>query len=349
MHNRFIDLYSDTKTKPTPAMRQAMANAEVGDEQKDEDPTVLRLAEKVCALLGKEAAVFLPSGTMCNEIALAVHCQPGDEVICERTAHIVTSEAGGPAALARVMIQPIDGERGMYTGAQLKDAIRMQSRYTPRSRLAVVEHSSNLGGGTVWPLQRIREVAEIARQAKLALHMDGARLFNATVASGVAPASYAAPFDTAWIDFTKGLGAPVGAMLAGSKEQIQEAWRWKQRLGGAMRQAGIIAAAGLYALDHHVERLAEDHENAKALARGLAEIDGIAVDAGWVETNIVFFEVTKPGWTAAELVQQLKPEGVGLGAFGPRRIRAVTHLDIGRADIDRALAAIRTVLQQRRH
>ncbi len=349
MLNRFIDLYSDTKTKPTPAMRQFMANAEVGDEQKDEDPTVLRLVEKVCGLLGKEAAVFLPSGTMCNEIAIAVHCRPGDEVFCDRTAHIVTSEAGGPAALAGVMMHPIDGARGMYTAAQLAGAIRVESRYNPRSRLAVVEQTSNFGGGSVWPIAQIADVAAVARARKLALHMDGARLLNATIASGVSARRYAEPFDTAWIDFTKGLGAPVGAMLAGPKDHIQEAWRLKQRLGGAMRQAGIIAAAGLYALDHHVERLAEDHDNARHLARGLAEIDGIDVDPDLVETNIVFFDVVAPGWSAGELVAKLKLEGVGLGAFGPSRIRAVTHLDVARADVDRALSVIRAVLAGRLH
>lgn len=349
MLNRFIDLYSDTKTKPTREMRAFMANAEVGDEQKDEDPTVLRLAERVCDLLGKEAAVFLPSGTMCNEIALAVHCRPGDEVICDRTAHIVTSEAGGPAALAGVMIHSIDGDRGMYSAAQLAEAIRTETRYTPRSRLAVVEQTSNFGGGSIWPLAQIEDVAAVARARNMSLHMDGARLLNATIASGVTARRYAEPFDTAWIDFTKGLGAPVGAMLAGSKDHINEAWRLKQRLGGAMRQAGIIAAAGLYALDHHVDRLSEDHDNARHFACGLAEIDGIEIDSDRVETNIVFFDVAALGWQASDLVAVLKGEGVGLGAFGPSRIRAVTHLDVARADIDRALGIIRAVLARRRN
>jgi threonine aldolase len=282
---------------------------------------------------------------MCNEIALHVHCRPGDEVICDRTAHIVTSEAGGPAALSGVMTNPIDGARGIFTTAQLREAARAESRYAPRSRLVSIEQTSNFGGGSVWPLAAIREVAAAARALGLALHMDGARLFNAVVASGVAAADYAAPFDSLWIDFPKGLGAPVGAALAGSRDFVREAWRCKQRWGGAMRQAGIIAAAGLYALEHHVERLAEDHANARRLAEGLAALPGLAIDPAAIETNIVFFEVMpESGFDAPRLVAALRERGVELGAFGPRRIRAVTHLDVTRGDVEAALAAFAAVL-----
>jgi len=344
MSNFFIDLYSDTKSLPTEGMRRFMMAAEVGDEQKDEDPSVLRLCERVAEMLGKEAAVFLPSGTMCNEIAIAVHCRPGDEMIADATAHVINSETGGPAALAGVMIRAVHGKRGIYTAADLRAAIRPLGRYEPRSRLVVVEQTSNFGGGSIWPLATIEAVAAEARKAGLLLHMDGARLLNAVVAAGVPAKAFAAPFDSAWLDLTKGLGGPVGAVLAGSRAFIQDAWRLKQRWGGAMRQAGFLAAAGLYALDHHVERLAEDHGNARALASGLAELPGIAIAPDEVETNIVFFDVGATGRSAAELVSALKRKGLGLGAFGATTIRAVTHIGISRADIDRAVAAIRETL-----
>ncbi len=346
MPAKLIDLFSDTKTKPTQEMRRFMMAAEVGDEQKDQDPTVRKLCEKVAELLGKESAVFLPSGTMCNEIAIHVHCRPGEEVICDETSHIIIAEAGGPAALSGVMVNPIRGTRGIYTPDQLRAAVRPESRYTPRSRLVEVEQTSNLGGGTVWPLKTIQDVARTARELGLKLHMDGARLFNAVVKSGVAAKAYAEPFDTAWIDFTKGLGAPVGAALAGSRDFIGEAWRLKQRWGGAMRQAGIIAAAGLYALEHHVERLSVDHDNAQRLAQGLANLRGTDIDPKRVETNLVFFHL-KPesGWSAPGFAQAVREHGVEIGAFGPTLIRAVTHLDVSREDIDAALAIFERVLR----
>jgi threonine aldolase len=341
-----IDLFSDTKTKPTAEMRRFMMAAEVGDEQKDEDPTVLRLCAMVAELLGKESAMFLPSGTMCNEIAIHVHCRPGEEVICDETAHIVISEAGGPAALSGVMVNPIRGTRGIYTADQLRAAVRRESRYAPRSRLVEVEQTSNLGGGSVWPLATIEDVAKTARSLGLKLHMDGARLFNAVVKSGVSAKAYAEPFDTVWVDFTKGLGAPVGAALAGPRDFIRQAWRYKQQWGGAMRQAGIIAAAGIYALEHHVERLGLDHENAQRLARGLASLPGIDIDPKRVETNLVFFNL-KPdsGWSAPDLARAVKEQGIEIGAFGPTLIRAVTHLDVSREDIDTALAVLERVLK----
>ena len=341
MQNRFIDLYSDTKTKPSAGMRKAMADAEVGDEQKQEDPTVNRLRERICELLGTEDAVFLPSGTMANQIAIRVHCRPGDEVIADKTAHIITSEGGGPAANASVMIRPLDGPKGVFTGDLVKAALRdPNNRYAARQRLVSIENTSNGGFGTVWPLATMQGVTRVARDAGLSLHMDGARLANACVKSGTKASDYAACVDSLWLDYTKGLGAPVGATLAGSKDFIKESWRHKQMMGGSMRQSGVIAAAALYALDHNWDRLAEDHDNARYLSEGIANIKGLEIEVPRMETNLVFFEVTKPGWTAAKLVDACKERGVGIGANTATRIRAVTHLDVNRADIDAALKVI---------
>ncbi len=345
MQNRFIDLYSDTKTKPSPGMRKAMAEAEVGDEQKFEDPTVERLRQRVCELLGKEDAVFLPSGTMANQIAIRVHCRLGDEVIADRTAHIINAESGGTAANAGVMIRTVDGPNGVFTAEQVQAALRdPNNRNAPRSRLVSVENTSNGGGGTVWPVATLQGVSEVARGANLAMHMDGARLCNAVVKSGTKARDYAGCVDSLWLDYTKGLGAPVGASLAGSREFIKEAWRQKQMLGGSMRQSGIIAAAALYALDHNWDRLAEDHDNAHHLAQGVANIAGLECDVPRMQTNLVFFEVKKPGWTASKLVEACKERGVGMGASTATRIRAVTHLDVSRADIDGALKVINDVM-----
>jgi threonine aldolase len=345
MQNRFIDLYSDTKSKPSPGMRKAMADAEVGDEQKMEDPTVNRLRDRICELLGKEDSVFLPSGTMANQIAIRVHCRLGDEVIADRTAHIINAETGGPAANSGVMIRPIDGPNGVFTGEQVKAALRdPNSRNAPRSRMVSIENTSNGGYGTVWPLATMQGVADVARAAGVALHMDGARLCNASVKSGTRPADYAACVDTLWLDYTKGLGAPVGASLAGPKDLIKEAWRQKQMLGGSMRQSGVIAAAALYALDNNWDRLAEDHDNARHLSEGLANIEGIEIDVPRMQTNLVFFDVTKPGWSSARLVEACRERGVGIGANTATRIRAVTHLDVSRKDINTALEVISDVL-----
>lgn len=338
-----INLYSDTQTRPTSAMREAMAHAEVGDEQRGADPTVNLLQERVAELLGHETALFLPSGTMCNEIAIRLHIRPGgDELLLDRTAHPIQAEAGGPAALSGAFVSALDGEGGRFTPDQLRAAIRPPDRYQPRSRLVCVEQTTNLAGGHVWPLEQIEGVLGVAREHGLRAHLDGARLLNAVVASGVSAASYAGGFDSAWLDFTKGLGAPVGAALAGSRELIDEAWRYKQMLGGAMRQAGIVAAGGLYALDHHVERLAEDHANARLLAEGLAEL-GLEIDPGQVETNLVFFRVDD----APGLVAELAARGVLMGAMNPGQVRAVTHLDVDRGGIEHALAATAEALGTR--
>ena len=337
-----VNLFSDTQTRPTPGMREAIASAEVGDEQRFDDPTVNALQERVAELLGKEAALFLPSGTMCNVIAFRLHVRPGgDEVILDRTAHPMRYESGGPAALSGAMMNPVDGPHGIFTADQVRRVLRPAGdRYAPRSRLVSVEQTTNAGGGRVWQLEAIDPVLDVASEHGLRAHMDGARLMNAVVASGVAAAEFARRFDSVWIDFSKGLGAPVGAALAGSGELIEEAWRYKQMLGGAMRQAGMIAAAALYALDHHVDRLAEDHANARRLAEGLAELPQVSIDPAAVETNIVIFEVPDALATCGALWEQ----GVQLVPLDARRIRAVTHLDVDRAGIERALERFREML-----
>ncbi|MFZ0971103.1 MAG: threonine aldolase family protein [Solirubrobacteraceae bacterium] len=331
-----INLYSDTQTRPTSGMREAIAGAVVGDEQRGLDPTTSDLQDRVAELLGFPAAVFLPSGTMCNEIALRLHARPGgDELLLDRTAHPVNSEAGGPAVLSGLMIRVLDGDGGVFTAAQLEAALRPPgNRYMPRSRVVSVEQTSNLGGGRVWPLSTVESVLEVARTHGLRAHMDGARLMNAVVASGVSASDFAGGFDTAWIDFTKGLGAPMGAVLAGSRELIDEAWRWKQMLGGAFRQSGIIAAACLYALDHHVDRLAEDHVHARLLAEGLASLPGVQLDPASVETNIVIFHVEDARALVARIADRVEVQ-----AFDAHRVRAVTHLDVSREDVERALEA----------
>ena len=339
-----VDLYSDTQSRPTQAMREFMTHAEVGDEQRGEDPSTNQLAEMVAVLLGKEAGVFLPSGTMCNEIAYRVHCEPGDEIILDKTGHALHFEVGGPGALSGVMTRSLDGCRGIFTAAQVGEAIRPINRHQPRSRLLSVENTANLGGGAVWPLEQINEVTEVAHAAGLKTHMDGARLLNAVVASGNTAKAYAVPFDSAWIDLSKGLGAPVGGVLAGSEEFIERAWRFKHQFGGAMRQSGIIAAAGIYALKHHVDRLAEDHKNAKSLAEDLAQIPGIAINPDEVETNIVFFNVEQTGLDATEIASRLATQDVRIGAFNSTTMRAVTHLDVDADGITLAGAAMRAAL-----
>jgi threonine aldolase len=340
-----VNLFSDTQTRPTAEMRAAIAAAEVGDEQLKADPTTLALEERVAELLGHEAALFLPSGTMCNEIAIRLHIRPGGEqMLIGRETHPLIAEAGGPAQLAGAVITELDGDAGRFTPEALDTTVRGAGpggRYAPRPRLVCVEQTTNMGGGRVWALEQVRGVLDVARGHGLSTHLDGARLMNAVVASGVDAATWGGGFDSAWLDFTKGLGAPVGACLAGSEAFIEEAWRWKQMLGGAMRQSGIVAAAGLYALDHHVERLDDDHARARRLAEGLAALPGVQLDPATVETNIVIFGVPDAPAFAAALAER----EVSMSHFGPTRMRAVTHLDVDDAGIDRALAAAAQALQ----
>ncbi|MBA2276749.1 MAG: aminotransferase class I/II-fold pyridoxal phosphate-dependent enzyme [Chloroflexia bacterium] len=340
-----IDLSSDTATRPTAAMRRFMAEAPVGDEQIREDPTVNALQEQVAALTGKQAALFLPSGTMCNAIAFAVHCRRGDAVILDQFAHPVIAEAGGPAVLANVLLRPVAAVRGRFTAAQIRPLLDPGGTHSSRTSLISVENTTNMGGGAVWDLERLAELRDLADEHEVALHMDGARLMNAVVASGQPATAFASHVDTVWIDLSKGLGAPVGAVLAGAAAFIDEARRFKHLFGGAMRQAGIIAAAGTYALEHHVDRLSEDHANAKLLEAGLAAIPGIELVNGPVETNILFFDVGSLGITAAELNERLMAHGVRMSGRGQGSVvRAVTHLDVSRNDCERAVSAVQAVI-----
>jgi len=336
-----IDLYSDTHTQPSPAMREAMAHAEVGDEQQFADPTVNRLCDMAAELLGKEAAVFLPSGTMCNQIAFRVHCRPGDEIILDYTAHPINSEAGGPPALAMAQTRAIHTERGIFTADQVRGALRSGTRHQPISRVLSVENTTNFGGGDVWSLEQIANVCGVARDAGMATHMDGARLLNAVVESGTSAREYASHFDSVWTDLSKGLGCPIGGILAGDRAFIDRAWVFKQQMGGAMRQAGIVAAAGVYALEHNVDRLKDDHENARVFARAIAQIPGIRLVYDTCPTNIVFFDVDETGMTAAAIGETLRARGVHIGAMGEHRMRAVTHLDVDRAGVEEAADALR--------
>jgi threonine aldolase len=337
-----INLLSDTQTRPTPGMREAMAKAEVGDEQIGDDPSVNALCERVAELLGKEAAVFMPSGTMCNVAATLVHCRPGDEILAHETAHIIAREGGAHAALGGFQITPLKGEDGQFSPDTFKAALHPRSRYQPPQVLVSVEQTANIGGGTIWKKTALDEVVKIAKANGMATHMDGARLLNATVATGISARDMAAGWDSAWIDFSKGLGAPIGGVIAGSRAFIDEVWRWKQRLGGSMRQAGICAAACIYALDHNVDRLADDHANARALARGLSQINGIEVQQP--ETNLVFFKPDGSGVSGEKMVAALRPRGVLL-AMMDGRIRACTHLDVTAAQIEEMVGQVREIVR----
>lgn len=333
-----VNLYSDTQTRPSPGMKEAMMRAEVGDEQHGDDPAIHELCDRMTALTGKEAAMFLPSGTMCNQIAILTHCRAGDEILAHESAHIVANEGGGPGALAGAVVLGLKGARGQFDAATVRAALRTPRRNAPPQTLLEVEQTANAGGGSVWPLALLNEVMDAAHEAGLRTHMDGARLMNAVVASGAATADMVAKCDSVWLDFTKGLGAPLGAVLCGSAAFIDEAWRWKQRLGGSLRQGGICAAACTYALDHNVDRLAEDHANARILAEGLAALPGLAVEAP--ETNLVFFDTRGAGLTADELAERIRWEGVQVSTVGKYRVRACTHLDVDRAGVDLAIRVI---------
>lgn len=339
-----INLYSDTQTRPSVAMRQAIANAEVGDEQNGLDPSINRLCAQVAEWLGHEAAVFMPSGTMCNEIAILVHCRPGDEILAHESSHIIGFEGGGPCALAGVHLNALAGEWGQYTAETLANSIRKPNRYTPTPALVEVEQTANLGGGTVWPLEKIQAVVDVARSRNLPLHLDGARLPNAVAAAGVDAASYAGSFDSAWIDLSKGLGCPMGAVLAGSRDFIENCWQWKQRMGGALRQGGIAAAAGLYAMEHNLERLADDHANAGKFADIVAST-GIKL-LPYPQTNIVFMDISATGVTAPAISQALEDEGINIGAFNDQLMRAVTHLDVSEQQVIEAANAFVRVIDK---
>ena len=336
-----IDLRSDTVTRPTAPMRQVMANAEVGDDVLGDDPSVLRLQEKFAALLGKEAACFVPTGTMANQTAIRAQTEPGDEVIAHADSHIIHYETGSPAALSGVMIRPLSGKNGLFDADDVHDAVRANSVHAPHSQLLIVENTHNRGGGAVWPIEQIERVTRAAREHDLKLHLDGARLWNACVATGLKPSDYATHFDTISACFSKGLGCPAGSAVAGDRKTIARVARFRKMFGGTMRQSGVLAAAAIYALDHHRERLADDHANAKRLALGLADVPGLELDPNDVETNMVFFDVAPSlPFDAAGLCARLRTLGVLALPTAPRRVRMVCHLDVSREMIDRAVRLV---------
>jgi len=343
---RIYDLRSDTVTKPSRAMRDAMANAEVGDDMSGEDPTVNRLEALCASIFGKEAAVFACSGTQSNQMAVRVHCRPGDEFLIHETSHIVNFEAGAPAALSGVCWRTLPGEAGMIDIPQLRGKVRSSEQHMACTRLVCLENTTNLGGGRVYPLGQVERVGAWARELGLKVHVDGARFFNASVAGGYSPKEFAKHVDTISVCFSKGLGCPMGSILVGSEKDILSARRARKLFGGALRQAGIVAAAAVYALEHNVERLAEDHRHAKQLAEMIADIRGLSVHADTIETNIVFFDVDPALGFASQLSGALESRGVRIHDTDSQRLRACTHLDLSRKDIPEVGRILRDCVQK---
>ncbi|MFV1987708.1 MAG: low specificity L-threonine aldolase [Gemmatimonadota bacterium] len=342
-----IDLRSDTVTRPTEAMRAAIAFAPVGDDVYGDDPTVVKLEQTVSGLLGMEAAVYMPTGTMTNQIAVRSHTEPGDAVFVGPLAHIWLGEAGAPSPISGVVIRPLDGRRGVFTGEALRAANPEMDDYTPKSlfapaRLVCLENTHNGAGGSIWPIETQRDVLAAARELGLATHLDGARLWHACAATGISEADYAAGFDSVSVCFSKGLGAPIGSVLAGSEELIERARRFKQLYGGGFRQAGMMAAGALHAIEHHRERLVDDHRRARTLAEAMAELPGLELDLEGVETNIIRFR--SMAIPATELVRRCREREVAVLANTDRDLRAVTHLDVSDDDVARAIAVLGEVL-----
>ncbi|MFC1532025.1 low-specificity L-threonine aldolase [Thermodesulfobacteriota bacterium] len=344
MSQKIIDLRSDTITKPTTAMRQAMAEAEVGDDVFGDDPTVKELERRTAEILGKDEAVFVPSGTMANQVAIRCHTQPGDEMLLDAESHMYWYEAGGSAALSGVICSVLPGVRGIFSAGDVSAALRPKDIHFPPTKLLAVENTHNRGGGSIWPIDRIREVCGTARDTGVRTHLDGARLWNASVATGTSESEYACHFDSVSVCFSKGLGAPVGSAIAGNPEFVDRARRFRKQFGGGMRQAGIIAAGALYSIIHHRERLAEDHANAQQLARGLSEIPGIQVNCDDVDTNMVYFEVERR--SAAQVAKRLKELDVLVLPTGERTIRAVASLAVDADDIAKAIDTAREIMSE---
>jgi threonine aldolase len=343
----YIDLRSDTVTRPTPGMRKAMAEAEVGDDVFGEDPTVNALQEKLAKILGKEAALFVPSGTMANQLSIKSHTQPGDEVIIEVSSHPYNFEGGAGAALSGIQFNCLKGVRGVLDASQIDEAIRPADHHFPVTRLVCLENTHNRGGGSIYPVEKMAEIYRLTKSKGLLLHLDGARLWNASAATGMKPHEYAQWADSVSVCLSKGLGAPIGSLVSGSESFIHRVHRFRKMFGGGMRQVGIIAAAGIYALDHHFERLKEDHQNAKRLAVGLKEFKGVSIEPKYVETNIVIFDVANTGMTGSQVAEAMKKEGVLIHAFGRTQIRLVTHLDVSSEDIERVLKTFEKALAKR--
>ena len=338
-----IDLRSDTVTRPTPAMRQAMFDAPVGDDVYGEDPTVNRLEGRVAEVLGKEAAIYVPSGCMANQIAVRLHCAPGEEILAERTSHVLLWEGGAPAALSGVTVRPLDGTHGILSLDTLRASLPPADIHSPQTRLIWLENTHNRGGGTIHPFKEVEAIAAWAAGVGVPMHLDGARLWNAVAATGVTAADWAAPFATVSVCFSKGLGAPVGSALAGTKAQITLARRYRKLFGGAMRQVGFLAAACLYAVENHVARLADDHANAALLADAVASTPGLTLDPPAVQTNVVWFRVDPRLGTPKELATQFKSQGILIAALGHDMVRLVTHLDVSRGDCEAAARVIRAI------
>ena len=342
-----IDLRSDTVTQPTPDMREAMARAEVGDDVYGDDPTVRALEAKTAELLGKDDAVYMPTGTMTNQVALRAHTEAGDEILAESSAHIFVNEGGAPAGLAGILVRTITGEHGIFTAEALEQAIRVRHPFNPSTiaaptKLVCLENTHNSGGGTIWPLETMQEVAGVARRHGIPLHLDGARLWHASVATGIPEADYAGMFDTVSVCFSKGLGAPVGSALAGASAFIERARRFKQMYGGGFRQAGVIAAGALYAIEHHRADLAGDHKRAATLAAGLSRLAGVELDRTLVQTNIIRFRLTR--MSSFELAEQCHARGLYMLPAGKQAMRAVIHRDIDDESIETALSVVADVL-----
>ncbi len=331
-----IDLRSDTVTKPTAGMREAMAKAEVGDDVYGEDPTVNRLEAMAAERLGKEAGIFVPTGVMANQLAIRLHTRLGDEVIIDASAHIIRYEGGSASSLSGVQLCCVPGDRGRLSPEGVESAIRISDLHTPSSTLLCLEQTHNVGGGSVYPLDLVKRVTDVGRKHGLALHLDGARIFNAVVATGVSAEEFASPFDTVSFCLSKGLGAPIGSMIVSDRQRIHQLRRLRKVFGGGMRQVGILAAAGMYALNHHVDRLSDDHANARRLAQLLKAIPGVALDTDSVQTNIVLFQVPQSPKSSDELIKACREAGVLLNSVGDRAFRLVTHLDVTGDDIEKA-------------
>ncbi|HMO15537.1 MAG TPA: GntG family PLP-dependent aldolase [Pirellulaceae bacterium] len=341
-----IDLRSDTLTRPTPAMRQAMANAEVHDDVIDIDPTVDRLQKTIAEMLGKEAAMFMPSGTMTNQVAIKYHCLPGDEILCEAGCHILNYEQGGYAQLSGATVNPVRGTDSQLSVEQLQYLIKPNNEHAVRTRLVALENTHNKGGGVILPLENIEAVCQWAKQNQLRTHLDGARLFNAVVATGISAERWCRHFDTVSVCFSKGLGAPVGSALVGPREMIPAIRRHRKLFGGGMRQSGIIAAGALYALEHHIPRLAEDHAAAQILAEAIQRTHGLTLEPNHVDTNIVIFRIDSQLGDAAKFCSLLQKNGVWMYPFSHCHVRAVTHLDISVTDCQKAGAIISRVAEE---
>jgi threonine aldolase len=345
MRQRVIDLRSDTVTRPSAGMREAMSKAEVGDDVYGEDPTVNQLQDTAASLLGKEAGLFVPSGIMANQLCLRVHTQPGNEVIVESRSHIIRYEHGAAAALAGVQLHWVTGSRGVLEPEQIAAAVRPKDPYNPVTALICLENTHNSGGGTVYPLSHIQRIRALALERQIPMHLDGARLFNAVAASGIAASEYAKHFETVSFCLSKGLGAPVGSVIVGTRSTIERLRPLRRMYGGGMRQAGILAAAGLYALEHNRSRLKEDHDNAKRLATMLQKIPSVSLDPAHVETNIIVFDVKLHDRSAQDILAKLRSQGVLINAVGSHSFRAVTHLDVNGEDIERAGHILTEVLK----